>query len=154
MIFVFLATFLIQALLSARQHPKLIFGYGLALFMNVFLNLLVIPRYSIVGAAATTFITEGVLATAILITAYRHIKFSLEWKRIVQILVSSLVTLAISVFTIHYVLVPIETFAVLGKQAQIINIILGTIISLGILFVSVFVLSAGQITPRKLMVRK
>jgi O-antigen/teichoic acid export membrane protein len=147
MLFVFLATFLIQALLSARQHPKLIGGYIIALLLNVVLNLWAIPRYSIIGAATTTFITESVLAAAILLTSYRHIRFNLEWSRIIQILFSTIVTLVISHYLIDRILVPLNAFSSIGKFDQILVIFVGSIITLGLLFVSTLIISGGKIAP-------
>jgi O-antigen/teichoic acid export membrane protein len=153
MIFVFLATFLIQALLSARQHPKLITGYGLALILNVVLNLWAIPRYSIIGAAGTTFFTEGVLALAILLASYRHIQFSLEWKRIIQIFIATVATLGASLFLVSRYLVPMNLFVDFSKAEQALIIFAGSIMTLSTLFIILFVLTGGKLLPVNLKLK-
>ena len=79
-----------QVLLLA-QRPRLICAIyaGLAAF-NLLLNLVAIPRFGILGAAVTTFLTFGLYALVTLALARRHCPIEWEWRVVWKSLVAGL----------------------------------------------------------------
>ncbi len=63
--------------------------------INVGVNLAVVPRVGIVGAAFTTFLSNGVLAGATIWLARRTVAYRFEWKPVPRMLAG---TLALSAF--------------------------------------------------------
>lgn len=60
-IFLFLTTLYAQTVIAMKAQKRLIGGYILVIALDVAVNLILIPRFSYVGAATTTVISEGVL---------------------------------------------------------------------------------------------
>ncbi len=59
----FLTTIYAGATIAVRQQKQLIVGYCLVVLLDIVLNLILIPRFSYVGAAVTTVVSEVALMT-------------------------------------------------------------------------------------------
>lgn len=73
----------VGSMLAGERHRIAVVA-GLALAVNVAVNLVVIPRYGVSGAAAATFITE-VLEVLLLLVVYRRATSSLRPHRVVLV---------------------------------------------------------------------
>jgi len=92
LLFSFLTTLFSQAVIAAREQQSLVKGYLLAILLNIGLNLYIIPRYSYVGAATTTVITEGILMIYTYLVMQQKLNFRLEGKVIWRVLGASIGT--------------------------------------------------------------
>jgi O-antigen/teichoic acid export membrane protein len=91
-LFVFLADFFVPALISAHQQKRLIGVFSAATVFNIVLNLWAIPRYSYIGAAVTTVITESILVISILLIARKTLNVTLDFNVIARIMMAALLT--------------------------------------------------------------
>lgn len=85
MLAIFLTTLLSQAVISVRAQKVLIPAYTLALLLNIGLNLYAIPRFSYLGAAVTTLITETLLLLVMMGAAGKAFKTSLSWPFLLRV---------------------------------------------------------------------
>lgn len=60
-IFLFITSLYAQTAIALKEQQRLIGGYAIVIGLDIILNLILIPRFSYVGAATTTVLSEGVL---------------------------------------------------------------------------------------------
>lgn len=116
-VFVFITTLLSQAIIASRDQGVLVRGYLLAVVVNVLLNLYAIPRYSYIGAASVTVITELVLLAYTLRASRRHFQDFIHWPVLGQVLLAALTSWVILYFLPLGLIEP-NTFAAASKFAQ------------------------------------
>ena len=87
----FLNSVMIYTIIAANQQYRLIWPYSWAVIINVVANLLIIPRFSYMGAAVTTVLTEVwvLIFSAYIVAKYLHL--SADWKVFGKALAVSLV---------------------------------------------------------------
>lgn len=88
MVFIFFGNFFTNVIIAGSLQKKLM---GILLFcavFNVSLNLILIPRYSYIGAAITSSLTEGFVVLLSCFIAWKHLKYFPSFAKILPILVS------------------------------------------------------------------
>lgn len=101
LIFSFVTTLLGQAIIAARLQQKMVNGYLLVILINVGLNLFAIPRYSYVGAATTTAITEAILLIYTIIICHKHLGKTVRLNELVRTIIASIVTFGLITYLLH-----------------------------------------------------
>lgn len=91
--------------------------------LNIGLNMLLIPRLGILGAAVATLISYGVLGILTVVVSFRHIKFNLDLPFLIK-----------SVFASGVMALIINLLKPFGIFDCIISIVLGIVVYFGILF--------------------
>ena len=101
------------SLCGATGHQRTILGFQLiGLTCNVLLNLVLIPRYSYIGAAWTTLITEGLVFCMASVFAFIKVVRITEWFFIPKILFAAAVMAAFLIRVPDWPLVPTVIAAV------------------------------------------
>lgn len=72
--------FLAAGLYIFKNTKVLMFCSFLATAINLGLNILLIPRYGIVGAAVVTVFSYAIFLIAVTALSFRYVRFSIEWK--------------------------------------------------------------------------
>lgn len=108
-----------------KDTKVLIIWSGIATIANVSLNLLLIPKFGIVGASAVTVISFAVFGLGVSLAAFKQVSFPIEWRAPILMTVASLAV---------YILVGQLTFgsnivSILGKG------FIGTLVLLGAMWV-------------------
>jgi len=88
MVFIFFGNFFTNVIIAGSLQRKLM---GILLFcaiFNVSLNLILIPRFSYIGAAITSSLTEGLVVLFSCFVAWKNLKYFPSFKKIFPILVS------------------------------------------------------------------
>lgn len=60
-IFLFITSLYAQTAIALKEQQRLIGGYAIVIGLDIVLNLILIPRFSYIGAATTTVLSEGIL---------------------------------------------------------------------------------------------
>ena len=100
-IFIFFGNFFTNVIIAGSLQKKLM---GILLFcaiFNVSLNLILIPRYSYIGAAVTSSLTEGLVVLLSCFIAWKNLKYFPSFSKIVPILVSG-AGMALVFFYFHF----------------------------------------------------
>jgi O-antigen/teichoic acid export membrane protein len=71
-------------------------SFALAAALNLVLNILLIPRLGMIGAASATLLSYIAMAGSILVAAQRHYPIPYEWQRVSHLLIWSLVLYAVN----------------------------------------------------------
>ena len=87
--------FLAAGLYIFKNTKILMFCSLLATAINLGLNVLVIPHFGIAGAAAVTVFSYSVFIVAVTMLAFRHVRFDMQWKSPMIIIVASMVVFLI-----------------------------------------------------------
>lgn len=98
----FLNIFLATLLTAANQQKKLVLVQIGGLITNVSLNLILIPKYSFVGAALATLATEGLVLASCLLFAMVRITRLLEFSFIPKALLATAGMIAFCLFAREY----------------------------------------------------
>ena len=88
MVFIFFGNFFTNVIIAGSLQRKLM---GILLFcaiFNVSLNLILIPRFSYIGAAITSSLTEGLVVLLSCFIAWKNLKYFPSLSKILPILVS------------------------------------------------------------------
>lgn len=88
MVFIFFGNFFTNVIIAGSLQKKLM---GILLFcaiFNVSLNLILIPRFSYIGAAITSSLTEGLVVALSCFVAWKNLKYFPSFSKIFSILVS------------------------------------------------------------------
>jgi len=117
-LFIFMSTLISQAIVSTRQQKRLLAGYLGVVALNILLNFYAIPRFSYVGAAWTTLITEAVLMTYTVVIAWREFGVRFDWPVLIRLGLASAVSLAVIWFSRTLLVGPLADFATHGKLWQ------------------------------------
>ena len=89
--------FLAAGLYIYKNTKVLMFCSFLATGINLGLNILLIPRYGIVGAAAVTVFSYLLFMIAVTVLSFRYVRFPIEWRApVIVTLASTVVFLALS----------------------------------------------------------
>lgn len=131
--FVFATTLLSQAVIAKRGQKSLVSGYLLVIVINVALNLIIIPRYSYVGAAYVTVLTEFILLAYTLFVCNKYFKNYINW------LVLARVVFAVVVSGLIIHLLPLssispQTFSDLSKAKQVLALVASFLVSGSVFF--------------------
>ena len=94
----FLAVFLVLAhIIMGGGKPSVVFGIALPLVaIDIALNIVLIPRYGLVGAAWATTITALIGMTVAAIYVFRHFKALVSARSVIKICLASLAIYAIA----------------------------------------------------------
>lgn len=79
---IFLEVLFSNIIISLEQEKKLVYIYAAGLLVNLITNYFFIPKYSYYGAAATTLLTEFIVAALMLLTLYKLLKIVFSFKSI------------------------------------------------------------------------
>jgi O-antigen/teichoic acid export membrane protein len=95
--FIFLGNLMGHILISAELQSKSMYIAIMGAVFNVCLNLYLIPKYSYLGAATATAITEGLVLLSYIYLVKKHIKYfpKFQFIHLITILATSLMGLAI-----------------------------------------------------------
>ena len=108
LVFLYINAVLCAALISTKHEKKITLMAGAALVFNLGLNLLLIPRYQQIGAAAVTSLTELLLMGITLICIPRHLipvgSLLVGVKALLASLIMALVITIINTFSIFIIL--------------------------------------------------
>ncbi|HLM84315.1 MAG TPA: flippase [Candidatus Bathyarchaeia archaeon] len=88
MVFIFFGNFFTNVIIAGSLQRKLM---GILLFcavFNVSLNLVLIPRFSYIGAAVTSSLTEGLVVILSCALAWKNLRYFPSFEKILPILVS------------------------------------------------------------------
>lgn len=88
MVFIFFGNFFTNVIIAGNLQKKLM---GILLFcaiFNVSLNLILIPRFSYIGAALTSSLTEGLVVVLSCFVAWKNLKYFPSFAKIFPIFVS------------------------------------------------------------------
>ncbi|MFK5856499.1 MAG: oligosaccharide flippase family protein [Bacteroidota bacterium] len=98
------SNYIFGTLLTANHNLKQlnIIAFG-GLIINLSLNLILIPYYQSVGSAYASLATQGITAILQLLLVYKLFKFSIDYKKIIN-----MVLLVVSLFVIGYFLTEYE----------------------------------------------
>jgi O-antigen/teichoic acid export membrane protein len=88
-VFIFTDTLFASLLILFRQQRQLVLVIGGALVLNVALNLILIPPFSYMGAAAATVVTEGLAGVAMIAAVLRYSGLSLHLAPLPRIVVAT-----------------------------------------------------------------
>ena len=114
----FLTTICASAVIAMREQKKLIGGYCLVVGLDIVLNLILIPRFSYVGAATTTVVSEAVLMVYSFYLLGRLLPIKLFRLPLTQI---GLFAVAVSLvgWFIHQQVIPsLNQFEVMSRASQ------------------------------------
>jgi len=89
-----------QALIVVNQQKKLFFATALTAMINIILNIILIPKFSLYGAAAATVITYFVLLFLLFQFVCRHTPIKPVNTKVVYSLIGAIVSSAIMYFVI------------------------------------------------------
>lgn len=115
-------------LTAANELKKLNYFAGLCVFLNVVLNLILIPHYSNVdrpaeGAAIATFITQWLFVLLCLFSAHRRFQFKMDWNFIGKLVMYFGILIAIY-FYLRYLEYPVESMFVIYFCSSILFVFL------------------------------
>jgi len=107
--------------------------FGVSVGLNILFNFLLIPPYGALGAAYTSFFTQGFALGSQVIIAKKAFNLKTDW-----LLIGRLVTLAVILFGGGYVMVSYFTFLWIGQFFTIISLGLGVGFALRLLKLEAF----------------
>jgi O-antigen/teichoic acid export membrane protein len=119
-------------LLSAQKQQVTIFVNFGSIMLGIVLNLLLIPRYGITGAAAATLVTGTIAAVVSGVVAYRLTGVFPDWFRMVRIAAVALVTGAV-LYALTSIGVPWPLVAVVGPVVYGLLLVVTKSVDLGYL---------------------
>lgn len=114
----FIGTFFIHLLIIANGYRGLIRNLSLAVVVNIGLNLYFIPRYSYLGAATTTVLTEALMLGLTVAYTNNFIQFSPKLRYLLPTLISTAVMVAAIQLTLHLPLANDLVFAQASRICQ------------------------------------
>lgn len=127
-----------------KKTSYLPFITGVGALLNIGLNLVLIPRFGIQGAAASTFASYGVMATAMYVASQKFYYVTYEWKKILAIAISAAALYAL--FS-HLDLTPF-TWAGVGVKLLLLTAYSALLMLFGIARPSQFRRLVGTLTGR------
>ena len=121
--------FLVKSLILEKRTPLLASVWSIAAILNIVLNIIIIPIWGIIGAAATTFLAYFIVMLIGVAISRKTLPFRLNWSFIFKCLISSIV---------------MSIILALIKPVGIIGIIASTVIGICIYF-CLLVILRGQL---------
>ncbi len=98
--FIFFGHFFNMVLLVSNAQKKMMWMLSFAAFFNIAANLFLIPRFSFLGAALASTLTEAFVVIVASIIAFRHIGYRPSFQGLSPIALSSL-CMAVFLFLLH-----------------------------------------------------
>jgi O-antigen/teichoic acid export membrane protein len=86
---------------------------GFSAFINVGINYLLVPRYSLVGSSVATLITEAIVAISLMTYAIKLGYFKIDYTEIIKVLIASMLMGLFIVFIYNWNLILSFLFAML-----------------------------------------
>ena len=117
LIFVFLNFPLGSLLNGCNRHLTNTFLVGTTMIINIIINLLVIPQYSYIGAAATFLVTHGFLFLAGLMVARKIITY--DKKLLFKTFIQSMISVAVMVGVIWFLKPNVHFFGLIFVGALV-----------------------------------
>jgi O-antigen/teichoic acid export membrane protein len=143
--FVFITTLFAQALISTKKQKLLINGYIGAVVINIVLNLIVIPRFSYMGAAYVTLLTELLLLVYTVVLTENHLNTNIRWRSFIKIMIGGLVAVPVVGFLSTVFLPSPIVFHAAPKLAQATLLFLTALGGLGILWALLAIFFRGNV---------
>lgn len=116
--FIFLTTLLSQAVVANRNQNVLVRGYLFVIALNIALNMYAIPRYSYIGAAVTTAMTEACLLWYTLTVCRRNFRETLNLDTLSRVIIATIISLAVLLTAVRYYPVSLSDYSQGGKIGQ------------------------------------
>ncbi|MEK7534907.1 MAG: flippase [Patescibacteria group bacterium] len=117
-IFLFLTTIYAGTAIALREQKRLIGGYCLVVMVDIILNIILVPRFSYIGAAATTVTSEVVLMVYSFFLLTKLLPIQLRQLPIGLMTVFA-VAVSVAGVLVHQFLIPtLDRFENLGKFGQ------------------------------------
>jgi O-antigen/teichoic acid export membrane protein len=88
MVFIFFGNFFTNIIIAGNLQRRMMSILLMAAIFNIALNLVLIPRFSYMGAAVTSSLTEGLVALLSFYVAWKNIKYFPSFSKFISILVS------------------------------------------------------------------
>lgn len=88
---IFLEVLFSNIIISLEQEKKLVYIYATGLLINLITNFIFIPQYSYYGAAATTLLTELVVAVLMLLVLYKLLKVVFSFKSVFKNILAGII---------------------------------------------------------------
>ena len=86
----FAANIPVQQILILRKKTRIIGAtWSICALLNIGLNILLVPRIEVIGAAITTLFTYGLVLGIITFYAFKEFTFSIDWYSIMKSLIAS-----------------------------------------------------------------
>lgn len=114
MVFTFIGASFVQLLQSINKQLIITKISIICVIINILLNLVLIPRYSFIGASIATLLTEVILVSYIISTSYKlgyKIEHKIVLKDLARVIVASTV---MSIFLLHFHYLNLFLLIVLG----------------------------------------
>lgn len=143
--FIFLTTLISEVIIAAKQQQRLVGAYLVVIALNIGLNLYAIPRYSYVGAAVTTGITEACLLAYTLRVGRRQFDNIINWQNLLKIVLAALVTLSVLGIVAKLINYGLASFIALGRFDQLIYLLISMLITAILFILSLLVISKGSL---------
>lgn len=141
-LFAFIAEVSTGALTASRMQVKMVKPYIIAVVLNTAINFVIIPKYSYVGAAIVTVVTEAILMISLIWIARENIGKNSNILAHFKIILAGALSLGISYIFFYDYLPDIDTFSKTGKLEQIISLCISVspFLILYIVFIKLFFL--------------
>ncbi len=148
-LFVFLTTLLSQAIVATRDQSQLVKGYVGVVILNIILNLFAIPRYSYIGAATTTVITEAVLLAYTSLIARRKFNGAFSLDMMSRITVCAVATVTIMLVANRWLIEIAERATEFNKAVQAGYLGLELLLTGIVYFLCLLIISGGSMEKWK-----
>lgn len=146
--FIFLTTLISQAIIAGKEQQILVRGYVFVIVLNISLNLYAIPRFSYLGAAVTTGITEACLLGYTLWVGQKNFGSIINWKSLGRILAAAILSLIGLGLVAQTGGIDLNSFIGLGRLSQALLLLGGLLITGFIYYLSLMIVSLGSSTKR------
>jgi len=117
---VFLSQPLSSVLIIAHHQKKIFYIAGIGAIVNILLNLILIPKFSLYGAAMATLLTYSLLLILLLLNVHHYIHVQIPYKKILR----SSIAVIISTIAMYFIITYNEVY----NLNVLITILIGTII--------------------------
>ncbi len=107
-----------------RKTPLIMLAVAGSAAVNVLANLLLVPRFGIVGAGAATLISYAVLYAVFAIGAHRYLRVAFPWATLARAGLA-----AVAMYTVLYFILPGRRFLTVGVRGVVGLIVYGVVIA-------------------------
>jgi O-antigen/teichoic acid export membrane protein len=102
--------------IALRKQRQIVFSTGVAVIVNVGLNLILIPRYTYVGAAIATLVSESVIFLVILVIFHKFLQFKIKFWQWLKALLPMVLVIPFWFLAQHFL-----TLNIFGSQRLLIE---------------------------------
>lgn len=131
--FVFLTTLISQAIIAGKQQRILVRGYLFVIILNIGLNLYAIPKFSYIGAAATTSVTEACLLFYTYWVGQKKFERIINWKNFSRIIAAAVMSLLLLVIIAKITTFNLSSFIAMSRLGQSLFLIAASVVT-GLIF--------------------